>query len=90
MNNIRLIKVKYMNLDKYRKLIHKILRYLNLFRILIKQQSQIYITKTASELLGWLVLFQKLLKGKKVVFRLGSDKDTDLEFWKNNKSCIPL
>jgi glycosyltransferase involved in cell wall biosynthesis len=89
-NNIRLIKVKYMNLDKYRKLIHKILRYLNLFRILIKQQSQIYITKTASELLGWLVLFQKLLKGKKVVFRLGSDKDTDLEFWKNNKKLYTL
>ncbi|MGI6086199.1 MAG: hypothetical protein ACOYIF_12335, partial [Acetivibrionales bacterium] len=89
-NNIRLIKVRYMNLDKYRRPIHKILRYLYLFRILLKQRSQIFITKTASELLGWLVLFEKLLKGRKVVFRLGSDKDTDLEFWKKNKKLYML
>ncbi|MGI6123761.1 MAG: glycosyltransferase family 4 protein [Acetivibrionales bacterium] len=89
-NNVRLIKVKYMNLDKYRKPIHKILRYLHLFKVLLKQRSQIYLTKTASELLGWLVFFQKFLKGKKVVFRLGSDKDTDLEFWKGNKKLYTL
>lgn len=89
-NKVRLIKVRYMNLDKYRRPIHKILRYLYLFRVLLKQRSQIYITKTASELLGWLVLFEKLLKGEKVVFRLGSDKDTDLEFWKNNKKLYML
>jgi glycosyltransferase involved in cell wall biosynthesis len=83
--NIKLIKVKYMNLNEYRSLIYKILRYFHLFRTLLMQPSQIYITKTASELLGWLVLFEKIIKRKKVIFRLGSDKDADIGFWKNSR-----
>jgi glycosyltransferase involved in cell wall biosynthesis len=82
---INLIKVKYMNLDKYRSFIYKILRYFYLFRTLLMQPSQIFITKTASELLGWLVLFEKIVKRKKVIFRLGSDKDADIDFWKNDR-----
>lgn len=83
--NIKLIKVRYMNLDKYRSIIYKILRYFYLFKTLLIQPSQIFITKTASELLGWLVIFEKIIKKKKVIFRLGSDKDADIGFWKNNR-----
>ncbi len=82
--NVRLIRVRYMNLEKYSSFIHKLLRYFYLFREFIRQPSDIFITKTASELLGWLVIIEKLLKGRKVVFRLGSDKDADFDFWKSD------
>lgn len=88
--NIRLIKVKYMHLDKYGSFKYKILRYFYLFSILLRQPSQIYITKTASELLGWLVLFEKIFKRKKVVYRLGSDKDADIEFWEKDRKLYLL
>ena len=80
--NITVKKVKYMRLDKYKSFKHKLLRYFYLFLVLLRQNSQVYITKTACEVLGWMVIFEKFLKRKKVVFRLGSDKDADLEFWK--------
>ncbi len=83
-DNVRLIRVRYMKYDKYKSLRYKLLRYLYLFRVLLGQSSQIYVTKTASEVLGWLVMFQKFLKGKKVVFRLGSDKDAEPEFWRSS------
>lgn len=89
-NNIRLIKVKYMRMDKYQSLKHKLLRYLYLFKVLLTQKSDIYITKTASELLGWMILVLKLIRRKKVVFRLGSDKDAEPEFWKNHRRLYHL
>jgi len=82
--NITLIKAKYMKLDEFKSFKDKILRYFYFFRVLLKQDSQIYITKTASEVLGWMVIFLKYLKKKKVVFRLGSDKDAEMEFWKKS------
>lgn len=89
-SNIRLIKVKYMRLDKYKSIIHKLLRYFYLFKVLLTQNSQICITKTASELLGWMVIFLKIFKKKKVVFRLGSDKDTKPEYWKKSRKLYYL
>lgn len=88
--NITIIKVKYMHFGKYKSLKHKLLRYFYLFKVLLRQTSQIYLTKTASELLGWLVLLEKFLKRKKVIFRLGSDKDADLEFWKKDRKLYCL
>ena len=88
--NIRLKKVKYMRLDRYTSLGHKFLRYFYLFKILLTQNSQVFFTKTASELIGWIVIFQKYLRGKKVVFRLGSDKDADLEFWRASRKLYHL
>lgn len=88
--NIRLRKIKYMRLDKYKSLKHKLLRYIYLFKALLTQNSHIFFTKTASELIGWMVLFQKFLRGKKVVFRLGSDKDADLDFWRASRKLYHL
>ena len=89
-NGIRFIKVRYMRLDTYVSLKYKLLRYLYLFRAILRQKSEVYFTKTASELLGWMVLINKYLKGKKVIFRLGSDKDADLEFWKGKGKLYSL
>jgi glycosyltransferase involved in cell wall biosynthesis len=80
---IRLRKSRYMNLDKYRSFKHKILRYFYFLKILFFQDSQIFITKTASEVLGCMVLLLRFLRGKKVVFRLGSDKDVSADYWKS-------
>lgn len=80
--NIGLHKLKYMRPGVTRNPLHKVLKILCLIKTLLFQQSDIYITKTAGEMLGWLVLVCKWLRGKKVVFRLGSDRDTELPYWK--------
>jgi glycosyltransferase involved in cell wall biosynthesis len=88
--NITVRKVRYMREDVYKSPWQKALRYLCFFRAMLRQRSHIYITKTASEHLGWMVLFLKFLKGKKVVFRLGSDKDAEFEFWKSSRRLYRL
>lgn len=80
--NITLHKLKYMRPGVTRNPIHKALKIACLIKTLLLQQSDIFITKTASEVLGWLVIVNKWLRGKKVVFRLGSDQDTNLLYWK--------
>ncbi len=79
---IRLLKVRYMKLDKYRSLPYRILRYWQFLKVLYRQNADVFITKTASEIIGWMVLVQKILKRSKVVFRLGSDRDTDIASWR--------
>jgi len=89
-NKITVRRVKYMREDVFRSFRHKVLRYFYFFWSMLRQPSHIYITKTASEHLGWMVLFLKFLKGKKVVFRLGSDKDAEFEFWKDSPRLYHL
>lgn len=80
--NIRLRRMKYLTPQATKNPVHKLLKILILVKILLFQPSDIFITKTASEIPGWLVLVCKWIRGKKVIFRLGSDQDTELFYWK--------
>lgn len=88
--NITLYKLKYMCPETTRNPIHKVLKIVYLIKTLFQNQSDIYITKTAGEMLGWLVLVSKWLRGKKVAFRMGSDRDTDLRYWKSRSLRLYL
>lgn len=80
--NIRLRRLKYLTPQATRNPVHKLLKILLLVKTLLFQPSDIFITKTASEFPGWMVLVCKWIRGKKVLFRLGSDQDTELSYWK--------
>ena len=51
-------------------------------------EADAFIFTTSHPLLGKLVLFQKLLRGKKVIFRLSSDLNTDLESYRKKNSLL--
>lgn len=86
--NIRVRKLKYLRPEATGNPLHKILKIVLLIKTLFFQKSDIFITKTASELLGWMVLINKWLRGKKVIYRLGSDRDTDLSYWKQRSKRL--
>ena len=88
--NISLHRLKYLRPEATPNPLHKVLKIVYLLKSLLFQPSDIYITKTASEILGWLVLVCKWMRGKKVVFRLGSDRDTDLAYWKKRSTRLYL
>jgi glycosyltransferase involved in cell wall biosynthesis len=86
--NISLRRLKYMRPTATSNPIHKVLKIVFLLKALLFQPSDVFITKTASEFLGWMVLVNKWLRGKKVVFRLGSDRDTELAYWKGRSKRL--
>ena len=51
-NNIKVRKLKYFNLEKYNKIYHKIFRQIILWKELLFCDASIYITSSASEVLG--------------------------------------
>lgn len=75
-------KLKYQNIVLYNKLIHKILRLIGLWKTLLFSGQDIFVTETASSLIGWMALICGKVRGKKVVFRLASDINTDIEYYK--------
>jgi glycosyltransferase involved in cell wall biosynthesis len=85
---VRLIRLKYSNLQQYNKWYHKIIRRLYIIRAFLRDDSDVLITKTASDTLAFMVLFGRILKGKRVIFKLGSDIDADMDFWKQKDPCI--
>ncbi len=84
--NVKVIKHNYDNIEKNadNSSLVKILRYLDLFKKLLFIDADIFYTKCASELLGWMVLINKIIRRKKVIFRLASDVDADPNFYRNN------
>ncbi len=78
--NVKVLKLNYFNLAKYKKTYHKVLRYLSLFSRIISVNADIYITSTACEILGWTVLLAGMLKKKKVIHRIASDSDLDMAY----------
>lgn len=56
--------------------IDKIIKYFSLIWTLLFSRQDIYLTKTASELDGWVAFFACGIRRKKHVHRLASDKDT--------------
>ena len=75
---VRTLRFKYMNLDTYNGIIYKTLRHIAMWIGLLKLDSDILITETSSDVLGWMALISKKLKRKKIIFRLAHDLDTDL------------
>lgn len=80
--NIIVRKYRYSDTRRYKRLYHKLLRLLVLWKELLSFDSEVYITSAAGKLLGWVVLIEKVLKRKKVIYRLASDVDADLSYCK--------
>lgn len=55
---------------------------------LLTLDADVFIFTTAHPMLGKLVLLQKLLKGRKVIFRLSSDLNTDLEYYRKRNGLM--
>ncbi len=87
-DRVTLVKLRYSDLNQYGRWYHKIIRRIYIIGELFLDSSDILITKTASDTLGYLVLINKLLKRKKVIFKLGSDIDADIGFWKGKNLLI--
>jgi len=85
---VRLVRLNYSNLARYNRWYHKIFRRLYIVRELLRDRADVLITKTASDTLALMVFFCKLLQGKKIVFKLGSDIDADIGFWKHRSPLI--
>ncbi|MGI6123762.1 MAG: glycosyltransferase [Acetivibrionales bacterium] len=58
------------------------------YRALLLLDADVFIFTASSELLGVLVLFQRILRRKQVFFRLSSDLNIDLNNFKRNNSYI--
>ena len=87
-DNVTMVKLKYSNLSRFDKWYHKILRRVYIVKELFCDGSDILITKTASDTLGYITVINKLLKGKRVLFKLGSDIDADIESWKKRNPVL--
>ena len=75
---VRVIKIPHYYVSRP-SFIDKIIRYLSLFFMLLFSKQDIYLTKTASEMDGWVAFFARGIARKKHVHRLASDKDTKPE-----------
>jgi hypothetical protein len=87
-DRVTLVKLKYSDLSRYCRWYHKIIRRIYIIKEFFFDSADILITKTASDTLGYIVLINKMLKRKKVIFKLGSDMDADIEFWKKKSLII--
>ncbi len=75
-NGIKVVKFRYMNLERYRGLYYKLMRHLAMWTGLFRLDSEILITEASNEVLGWMALISKKLKSRKIIFRLAHDLDT--------------
>jgi len=85
---VRLVRLSYSNLARYKRWYHRIFRRLSIVRALLRDEAEVLITKTASDTLALMVFFCRLLKGRRVIFKLGSDIDVDMGFWKQKNPFI--
>lgn len=81
-DNIQVIKYKGGNSTKnpIKKLSHAIKAFYRLFSI----EADVFIYTTANDFLGKLVFIQQVLRRRKVIFRLSSDRNLDLEWYQKN------
>ena len=75
-DRIKVVKFAYMNLEKYGGAFYKLLRHIAMWVGLLKLDSDVLITEASNEVLGWMAIISKKLKGKKIIFRLAHDLDT--------------
>lgn len=73
-------KIKYTNLEKYNTIFYKILKGLYLKKILLTNKSDVIINSTSGVLIGWIVFYAKFIRRKKVIFRISSDSNIDMEY----------
>lgn len=77
--SVRVVRFRYMNLTRYRGIIYKLLRHFAMWMGLLRLDSDVLVTEASNEVLGWMALISKKLKGKKIIFRLAHDLDTAFE-----------
>jgi len=87
-DDVEIVRLKYSNLEKYPQWYYKILRRLFIVKKLFFDSSDIFFTKTASDSLGYLVLINRLIKRKRVFFKLGSDIDADILYWNSRNKLV--
>lgn len=87
--NVKLIKIKYLNPARFDGMIHKFLCRFYFFQASLKSKSDLYITSTAGEFLGYLIFIVCFLKKKKTIFRIGHDWDVDGTIF-NRKNHVGL
>ncbi len=90
-DNILVKKLKYItpnttDMGVTKKISRKVLLYKELFFC----DSDIYITEAASKYVGLLAIIEKIIKRKKFIFRLASDVDANVEFYKDEKRTYYL
>jgi glycosyltransferase involved in cell wall biosynthesis len=85
--NVRVVKLKWLNDKKYPGIPYKIMRRVYLIYSLIINKSEIYITTTASEYSAYFILIGKYIRRKKVVFRVAHEWDIDKSL--SSLSTIP-
>ena len=87
-DDVEIVRLKYSNLEEYPQWYYKILRRIFIIKKLAFDSSDIFFTKTASDSLGYIVLINKLIKRKRVFFKLGSDIDADISYWKSHNKLV--
>lgn len=84
--NIELI--RYCGSSSKKDLPSRITAKISSYAQLLSIEADVFIFTTGNPLLGKLVLFQQILRRKKVIFRLSSDMNVDLEHFRKNNSYI--
>jgi glycosyltransferase involved in cell wall biosynthesis len=84
-DNIKVRKFKYFENHGKLSTIQNVYRKFMLIKQLLGMDEDIFITETASRLVGLLALFVKILRRKILIFRLASDVNTDLSFYRSNR-----
>lgn len=80
MDNVGIIRVRHLNPERFPSYFHKIVSRLRFCLFVWRDNSDIYVCSTASDFLAYVVLFGKILRGKRVIFRTGHDWDINGHF----------
>lgn len=79
-DGVEVVKSKFLNDKLYPSLFYKIARRFSFCYQLFKLDFDVIITSTANEFCGYIILIAKLLKRKKVIFRVAHDWDVNGHF----------
>lgn len=75
--------IKYIGSRRRKGLLEKPVRVLQAYCQLFTMNADVYIFTTANSFLGKLVFIQKAMRRKKVIFRLSSDRNLDVQWYEN-------
>lgn len=75
--SIRVKKIRYLNLERYRGNHHKLLRQLNILKEVAAMDCDVCMIEAYNEMLGWVAMLPGKLRNTKVLFRLAHELDTD-------------
>jgi len=80
--NVKVIKCRYLNIEKYKSKYFAVMRRINFFKTIFKSNADIYFTETASEFAFYMAVISKLHR-KLMVYRTAHDEDCDGNYIRN-------